>query len=422
MRGSNLHAQESIDIAAAEIDIRAGVSSNASQEDVRHIESGYTWDLLGDGSSLEDKELGGNYNVGNGGSQSEGLQFNNTQINAGAVRLDSDGLLSVRGANVSASESLVIEAGDLEVSSVQNTDSSSTRSFGGSWSGAGGGVNASDGDSERLATIVTSLTGDQVEIRVNNHSEVRGAVIAAIDENGKDNGQLTFSTDTLNAALLVNTGESTDRSTSVQGGETSTLNYQDDAEYDRTKSLATIGSGNITISDSEGSDTRFLNSDIDNTEVSIYELESIRGLSGELDTRLLTEDGRYQIAEDWPKTRIIVNTIEQIVSTERVGIEDFFNETDRYHTAYEAVKEQIGRDPALAAMLQDPALAPEQKEAMLDQLAGAVAEALEFRGPNNTIVATDEPTSNGSQFYGFYSSWKPDRSTSMIPTATAPAI
>jgi filamentous hemagglutinin len=211
-----------------------------------------------------------------------------------------------------------------------------------------------------VQTLITHLSGQQVDITVGNHTEIKGAVIAAVDSEGKDNGQLSLSTNTLNASSLNSTVDNTSRSLGVESGEVSSLDYQKDGEFEKVKSLATLGSGDIRITDSEGSDTRMLNTDIENTEVAIYDLESHQGLSGELDTRLLTEDGRKQIAEDWVKTEMIGNTIGLIATTDRVGITDLFSETEKYYQTYEAVKEQVRTSPELALMLQDPNLTPAQ--------------------------------------------------------------
>jgi len=403
VRGSNLLAEDSIDIAAREIEVHAGTNSSREGQRSQHVEMTYNWDLLGADSSMDPEDLGGS--VAGDGSRSERntVEQVHSRINAANIRLEASGETRITGAEIVAAETLEISSGDLTVASVQDSDLQESRSLGASHSGSDSGIHAAQAEGETLWTQTTRLGGQNVDIRVSHHTDIRGAVIAATDADGTDNGRLSLTTETLTASSLINSNEGTDRSTNLQAGEFSSLDYQDDAASDRTKSLATIGGGEIRIGDIEGSDTRFLNSDIDRAEVAIFDIESQQGLHGELDTRLLTGDGRNEIAEDWLETGLIANTIELIVETQRVGIEDFFDETDRYHTAYQAVKVQIGRDPDLAAMLQDPALPPEQKEAMLDQLVGAVADALDFSGPDNVVIATDDPTLEGYDFYGFYS-------------------
>ena len=54
-----------------------------------------------------------------------------------------------------------------------------------------------------------------------------------------------------------------------------------------------------------------LNTDIENTEVSIYDIESHQGLSGELDTRLLSDTGRAEISSNLD---VIKATSEEITN------------------------------------------------------------------------------------------------------------
>ncbi|MGD8840412.1 MAG: hemagglutinin repeat-containing protein [Gammaproteobacteria bacterium] len=403
LRGSNLLADDRIDIAAGDIDVEAGVDASRGEQRRQHVDLTYKWDLLGADSSMDPEDLGGSLSGDGSRSDRDAVGHVQSQVRAANIRLEASGDTRVAGAEIVADETLEVSSGDLRVESVQDTNYSDSRSLGLSHSGAGSGIDAAKTEAETLRTQTTWLGGQSVDIRVSHHTDIRGAVIAATDAEGVDNSQLSLATETLTASSLINSNDDTKHSTSLQAGEFSSLDYEDDRSNETTKSLATLGSGDIRVADTEGSDTRFLNTDIENTEVAIYDIESHQGLSGELDTRLLTEDGRNRIAEDWLKTRIIGNTISLIVDTERVGIEDFFDETARYHTAYEAVKTQVGREPALAAMLQDPALTPEQKEAMLNRLVGTVAAALEYEGPNNVIIATGETTPEGYEFHGYYS-------------------
>ena len=57
---------------------------------------------------------------------------------------------------------------------------------------------------------------------------------------------------------------------------------------EKTKTLATIGTGNINITNTDDSELKMLNRDIQDNEVDIYNIQSHKGLKVELDTRLLT--------------------------------------------------------------------------------------------------------------------------------------
>lgn len=93
---------------------------------------------------------------------------------------------------------------------------------------------------------------------------------------------------------------------------------------------------------------------------------------------------------------------------ERVGIEDFFSETQIQNQTLETLKAKIAADPELAAQLQNPDLTPAEKEQMLNGLTHAVMQELGYASDNydNRIVAVDDPVSQDGQTYqrlGFYS-------------------
>ena len=409
IRGSNLLAQDSIDIDAEHIDIQAAASHSRQSDRQQQINISQSWDMLSAADApvpnpaVDAESLGGSISGSSSKTTSNSTRYTNSQLLAANIRLNASADMRIQGANVHADETLEINTRNLTLASVQDSSYSETRSGGVSYSGSGSGVNAANSENEHLQTQLTRLSGGQVNIQVQDHTDIQGAVIAAIDEKGKDNGQLNLSTNTLSAGSLINTVQNDSQSLGLNAGSTSSLDYQDDSRSGRTKSLATIGSGDIQITDVEGSDLRMLNSDIENSEVAIYDLESHQGLNGELDTRLLSEGGRKQIAEDWLRSSMIANSISLIVSTERVGIEDFFDETEKSHLTYEAVKTEISKDPQLAEMLQDAALNPEQKQQMLDQLTDAVMIKLGYETHDNLIIATEETASNGKGVMGFYS-------------------
>jgi hypothetical protein len=60
--------------------------------------------------------------------------------------------------------------------------------------------------------------------------------------------------------------------------------------------------------------------DIATAEVNIYNIASHKGLKGEIDTRLLTKNGRIQIAKDIKKSGMITSAIQQIVNTDKSDV------------------------------------------------------------------------------------------------------
>ena len=99
VRGSNLQAQDSIDISAEDIDIQAGVNSGSSRERQQQVNFTYSWDLLGGNSSsdlnellgdssADTNDLGGSIGGDGSRSDSENSRFVNSQLLAGNIRLN----------------------------------------------------------------------------------------------------------------------------------------------------------------------------------------------------------------------------------------------------------------------------------------------------------------------------------------------
>ena len=330
IRGSNLLAQDSIDIDAEHIDIQAAASHSRQSDRQQQINISQSWDMLSAADApvpnpaVDAESLGGSISGSSSKTTSNSTRYTNSQLLAANIRLNASADMRIQGANVHADETLEINTRNLTLASVQDSSYSETRSGGVSYSGSGSGVNAANSENEHLQTQLTRLSGGQVNIQVQDHTDIQGAVIAAIDEKGKDNGQLNLSTNTLSAGSLINTVQNDSQSLGLNAGSTSSLDYQDDSRSGRTKSLATIGSGDIQITDVEGSDLRMLNSDIENSEVAIYDLESHQGLNGELDTRLLSEDGRKQIAEDIKRSELLGSTVLDVAVDSSVDLIDIF--------------------------------------------------------------------------------------------------
>jgi len=256
-------------------------------------------------------------------------------------------------------------------------------------------VNGAVSRSSNKETVLTSITGGEVNIGVDGATTIKGATIAAVDAEGNDNGNLSLETDTLEVSSLNNTKDSKAMSASVSGGGTVSVDASADNSHSKTKTLATLGNGNVDIADKENSDIAMLNRDIADNEVDIYDIESHKGLKGSLDTRLLTESGRNKIAEDVMKSGMIVDTVRQIVTDDTVGITEFFNETDKQNKTYEAVKAEIAKNPSLAKALQNPDLTAQEKEGMLNGVTDAVMVSLGYETHDNKIIAKEDDARAG---------------------------
>ena len=195
------------------------------------------------------------------------------------------------------------------------------------------GASSSNSRSRSKETVLTSLTsGGSADITVKKNTHITGALIATQDENGKDLGNLNLTTKTLTYADLNNVNESSSRSTGIstsvginssanpadpaqqdapdaQGEDnlrvnTTNIQHSNSSHYDKSKTLATLGQGNINIADKENSgDLDRLNRDVDNVDKDIVSVDRSKGnIDLTVDHRMLSEEGRAEIVNDFKET------------------------------------------------------------------------------------------------------------------------
>ena len=227
-----------------------------------------------------------------------------------------------KGSSVRADDTLNLNvANNLTVESVRDSSSSASHgmnasmgvSVGGnnsSLSGANASVGMNNSRSSEKQTVLTSLTGNTVNITTGENTHIKGALVAAgtTDDKGtfQDNNNLNLSTKTLTFENLANTKSSNSTGlgmgAGVSGNGISSVSAQlsTGTSYERTKTLATLGNGNINITDSVNSDEMDrLNRDTTNITKSLVKTSTGTSVDATLDTRMLTKEGRAQINQQY---------------------------------------------------------------------------------------------------------------------------
>jgi hypothetical protein len=294
---------------------------------------------------------------------------------------------------------------------VQNTTSSNSNSksvnlstSGFTPTGIGGSISKSSSDSKE--TLLTTITGNTVNIDTTQDTTIKGATIAAVDSEGNDNSQLNLKTDTLNVSSLNNTSKSKSISAGANiGGSFADNNlnnvgidFSNDTTNSKTKTLATLGNGNIQITDQENSDTKMLNSDIANNTVDIYDIESHKGLQGELDTRLLTQDGRKDIKEDIERTIRTGEAIGDVASKESIEITDTFDHIGDVQKDLDVQKAfALAGDGKYVDVLQGESSTPEQKQEAINAYAQAYADVYGISIESAQVIAVDKYIKGATQ-------------------------
>lgn len=129
---------------------------------------------------------------------------------------------------------------------------------------------------------------------------------------------------------------------------TSNIAYSNNSSDSKNKTLVTLGQGTVTIADDQATEedsTERLNRDSDKTTKELYSIDRQQGnVDLTIDTRLLTEDGRDEIAEGFLKTSMVTDAISDIIQSEKLTAGDFVSEVQKNHDTYEAVKAEIAND------------------------------------------------------------------------------
>ncbi|WP_330962006.1 cysteine peptidase family C39 domain-containing protein [Photobacterium sp. 53610] len=198
-------------------------------------------------------------------------------------------------------------------------------------------------------------------------------MVATVDENGNDLGNLALTTGSLTFRDLKSTDYRQDMSggitssTGVNAGEidstynSTTLRYLNTSSYSKDKTLATLGQGEISIADD--SDLTALNRDTQNTSRDLFDVDRQQGnVDITLDHRLLTKDGWKEIQEDAETVNEVIGNVANTIGLNHVtqylyDIDDPFISAlmrDNAEKTLDTLIEQ-GVDPKVAkALLTNP--------------------------------------------------------------------
>ena len=278
--GSDVNGDDNVElIAGNDIVIKAAESQFSSNSEDSHLSAGAGANFGSNGVGFT-----ANMAMGEGELDREGTTYSNSHITAGkSLTVKSGNDTSIAGGNLAATDVDMDIGGDLTVASVQNTgqvkgdrwDVSANITVG---AGASGGASVGYGETEGSSAWVneqSSIIGSgSVNIRTEGHTQIDGAVIANIDENGKDGGNLSLDTGSLaysdiadhdkEKSFYLNVGFTMGDDTSTNQKESDT-NYSASGNYsnhDREQiNRATVGEGSIVVRDNPEQDISDLNRD-----------------------------------------------------------------------------------------------------------------------------------------------------------------
>ncbi|MCV2884698.1 filamentous hemagglutinin N-terminal domain-containing protein [Aestuariibacter sp. AA17] len=440
IQGSHVDALGNLNIAAGELAILASQDTFATESEHKSMNfsvSQTVWGAAG----------GPTVNAGFNASQNQdkSTTYNNSTLTADNITISTSGDTRIQGGNVHADNDLSVDVGgDLYLISQQNRTSGSNKSFGvsggfgfggdgsnkgttasnsfntlGSTSGGvssvNGGINAGSGRYQTRETVLSSLTsGNTATITVAGNTDIQGALIATQDSEGNDLGNLDFTTRTLTYTDLSNTRYSANKSVGISTSiglsdtanpndpnqssteatlNTSTLTYSNTSSYEKSKTLATIGAGSLTVTDEANSDNlASLNRDIDAINKELFSVDRQQGnIDLTVDHRLLSEDGRRQIAEDAKRTELLTNSIADVITKDSVELQDTAQHIGDVQRDLDVQKQMAQEGYGESAkILNDPNATPEQKQYALEQYAQAYSDVYDISIEEARVIASSQ--------------------------------
>jgi filamentous hemagglutinin len=294
---------------ANDLTIRAAENTSDFADSTSHFSASVNWGTNGVSGK-----------AGHDESESSGIStyYTNATTTAenGKITYKVGGDMNAAGYNALAKDVEIDVDGDFTLASLQNTSSSDNSSWGVNAGIGGGSANiggsVGNGGSDRKWTdSVSSIVGtESVDVDVAGNTHLTGSVIANIDEEGNDKGNLTMKTGSLTYTDLEDTesNSQTGFSVSVSGhnplgandgkpkGETN-IGMTNTGSEKEGMTYATIGKGSITVGGVELEDDdnmlAGLNRDIDN----VQELTK-NELTGALDANLTINHAAFD-AQTW---------------------------------------------------------------------------------------------------------------------------
>ncbi|WP_261888126.1 EndoU domain-containing protein [Vibrio rhizosphaerae] len=351
----------------------------------------------------------------------------------------------MNGADVAANEQLDISVGgDLNVASVQNRYSSTNH--GGSVSGGVGlsggdvgkggavsgfdhagnlqgvnsGVNFSNGRSHSRETMLTRITsGSDANITVGGNTDIKGATIATVNEDGSDAGRLHLETGTLSYTDLSNTRDTSSRNAGVSSSvsigpdkdgatqidasrNSSRYQYTNQSGYHKSKTLATVGQGELRIEDTHNSDdTERLNRDITSTTKDLYSVDRQQGnFDVTVDHRLLSEAGWKEIAEDIQRNKLAGKSLVDIALEDSVSLSNALEHVDVVQKELDVEMLVASRNGKSTVSLNNLNMATAaQKQQAINDYAVAYAQVFGISIESALVIAVDK-SMGGAHYMG----------------------
>ena len=458
--GSNLLANNNIDINTKDLNINSSQDRFESDENSKSLSGSAKFTMYGGGGG----SLGLDHSQSN--SYSESIINNNSKLISNKdININTTNDTTIKGANLRADGTLNLKVGNnLSLESLRDKYTSNQKDFsisaGVGFSGntiaksngitttglfdknhfvdintidkSSTNANFSRSRSNTITkqTILSSITANSLNVEVGKNTHLKGSLLAAgeydKDNTFIDNHNLNLKTNTLSYENLSNTSYAKGTNFSIGANyiledknnkDSKSNNNQEDKftglksidlsnhrnlSYSLSKNLATLGSGNIEIADKDNSDdlTR-LNRDTTKLTKDLVNTSISSNVDGSMDLRVLTKSGQKDIKDEFNTATAITKALNAIIET---GEFNFNSEVKENYNTYQ-INKALGNE--LVNILQNDNLSINEKENFLAEFTKDLAKSngydlgdiqVKFINDTNAIGANNE------KFRGNYNS------------------
>ena len=352
--GSNLNAYSAIDISASDLDISSSRDTLNKSSNSKELSSSISYTFYGGNSR------GIDIGYSNAKASEQSSINNNSYIYSNKdIKINTSNDLNIKGGDVRADETLSLKVGrNLNLESQVDTYNMDSKqrglNVGLSYSGKTNSNHVASGDTKMSGvsvsvskansktrvkqTNLSSITAGNIDIDVKNNTHLKGSLLAAGEYDKKgvfaDNHNLNLKTNTLtyenmsnkeyskntNLSLGLNFKVSNKESNEAEnkqkndpnfsGLRSTTISSQRDLSYALSKTMATLGKGNIKVTDLEESDELdILNRDTTKLTKDLVSTSISSKIDATIDGRLSSKEGLKEISKEYKDLNKNMNII-----------------------------------------------------------------------------------------------------------------
>ena len=352
--GSNLNAYSAIDISASDLDISSSRDTLNKSSNSKELSSSISYTFYGGNSR------GIDIGYSNTKASEQSSINNNSYIYSNKdIKINTSNDLNIKGGDVRADETLSLKVGrNLNLESQVDTYNMDSKqrglNVGLSYSGKTNSNHVASGDTKMSGvsvsvskansktrvkqTNLSSITAGNIDIDVKNNTHLKGSLLAAGEYDKKgvfaDNHNLNLKTNTLtyenmsnkeyskntNLSLGLNFKVSNKESNEAEnkqkndpnfsGLRSTTISNQRDLSYTLSKTMATLGKGNIKVANLEESDELDrLNRDTTKLTKDLVSTSISSKVDATIDGRLSSKEGLKEISKEYKDLNKNMNII-----------------------------------------------------------------------------------------------------------------